>query len=183
MYHCLCLQGIVNNLRGLHGELLALHEAPGVIAVCSKFRTTLPRKQSSRAVRAASQPATAITNDSTEQHVCRSLPASGYRDRGRQTTWRTAAAVHGSSSEDSWNESDDEVAGTVQRSSLTAEGSSTSSVIGLEPAARASAPAGAPPASSPLCVEVDIVANGGSTWIEVKNQVSAVRGFVGRLWR
>ncbi|KAF6260978.1 hypothetical protein COO60DRAFT_831006 [Scenedesmus sp. NREL 46B-D3] len=37
------LQGIINNLRGFHGELMALHEAPGVVAVCKKFTTEPPK--------------------------------------------------------------------------------------------------------------------------------------------
>jgi hypothetical protein len=37
------MQGIVNNLRGFHGELMALHEAPGVVAVCKKFTSEPPK--------------------------------------------------------------------------------------------------------------------------------------------
>lgn len=108
------LQGVTNNLRGFKGEMMALLEAPGVVAVCKKFRP---------AAAAAPQDNPLLSSDS-------------------------------SSSEGSDVDSPRAAAGSIPGAFQQA-GSSSSCSSPRAPATQ---------------VEVDVVADEGLTWIEVKNQ-------------
>uniref|UniRef100_A0A383WBF6 DUF1308 domain-containing protein n=1 Tax=Tetradesmus obliquus TaxID=3088 RepID=A0A383WBF6_TETOB len=176
------LQGIINNLRGFHGELMALHEAPGVVAVCKKFSSEPPKvwapscnmTQKPRAGGSSSSPVAADgeadaagdSGYSSDSSAYGSSPASAGSS-GVFALKGTGTSSHGTggqqqqqlpASKRTYRRSNDEL---QQGPASPQNGSNVNAA-----AAAAAAAAG----SESLLVEVDVVAHEGLTWIEVKNQ-------------
>eukprot|EP00878_Enallax_costatus_P013004 GHUV01013587.1.p1 GENE.GHUV01013587.1~~GHUV01013587.1.p1 ORF type:complete len:467 (+),score=109.81 GHUV01013587.1:1555-2955(+) len=192
------LQGIVNNLRGFHGELLALHEAPGVIAVCQKVSSAPPKiwapacsisqhpaPQSAQSKRQATS-TTAVADTTAGLLSGQQQDGRGLGD-GKQASRAEPGVYPG----DRADNSDDGVPGfSFDSDSASSEleqrhhhsngtgvrgtrtytlfvGAEVTDSSGQMPNQATADSAGA---AAPLWVEVDVVANDGLTWIEVKNQ-------------
>lgn len=129
------LQGIVNNLRGFHGEIMAMQEAPGVVAVCKRFNAPGPMPAA----------APAFTPQHTGNRQIGIFPADETVINSDEPPCPSLAA-------------DTNVVPNAQRSSTAdRNGSSTQDAAQRHD-------------HCDVLVEVDVVAAGGSAWIEVKNQ-------------
>ena len=137
------LQGVTNNLRGFRGEMMALAEAPGVVAVCKKFRS-------------AATTATLTTDEQLQAQLL--LDNDSSSSDGSEAGSPRAASP--------WNSLP--LANTTNSSSSSGSPASSLQQPGRSssPRARCSSPRQVPV----LQVEVDVVADEGLTWIEVKNQ-------------
>ncbi|WIA28795.1 hypothetical protein OEZ86_011325 [Tetradesmus obliquus] len=173
------LQGIINNLRGFHGELMALHEAPGVVAVCKKFSSEPPKvwapscnvTQKPRAGGSSSSPVAADgeadaagdSGYSSDSSAYGSSPASAGSS-GVFALKGTGTSSHGTGGQQQQQLPASKR--TYRRSNDELQQGPASPQNGSNVNAAAAAAAG----SESLLVEVDVVAHEGLTWIEVKNQ-------------
>lgn len=156
------LQGILNNLRGFVGELLAATTAPGVIAVRHRFaRSPTPNQPN--------QNGHTITTHLT-LNCTPSCTDAGSISGSTSTSAVAAAHVQLNSATPSsfpgppYSCADSHSSGTrpFQDQVLSCSGQPTLPVV---PASKATG-------KGARSVEVDVVANDGCTWIEVKNQES-----------
>ncbi|GLC33618.1 hypothetical protein PLESTM_000092400 [Pleodorina starrii] len=206
------VQGIINNLRGFQGELLAAQLAPGVVGVLRRFqaRVVLPTEAATSSSRrraadghapAGAHPAAAAAAGfaggvkGSEDAAAAAVAAAPTVVAAAGAVGAVAAAV-GQKRPHADTDTDDGVAGAA----AAAAGASSSSIQRVcapvtagaaEPggafattagpgakgrrggggAAAAASPAAASAAAAAnVSVEVDVVAQEGHCWIEVKNQ-------------
>jgi hypothetical protein len=155
------LQGIVNDLRGFWGELLALQEAPGVVAVCKRFCSEPPRLWAPRCS-AEQAPHLACTSAT---HADRAVAAAiAAAAGGGRRAW-LANTEDSSSSEATASERDSCGGSSPTSSSCNEEPMVRSRSTRTE--RRRGSGAGD---NAQLLVEVDVVCHDGQMWVEVKNQ-------------
>lgn len=160
---CLLLQGVTNNLRGFRGEMMALREAPGVVAVCRKFRAPATAGEGASQLQ---QHASQLDSDSSSSSSGSygsdvESPRAGRRltPDGMVVSLASFSPSHSSGLADPLQLPAQYAPATGNRSSRSQRSDRSSSSSSSRPAAPAV-----------LQVEVDVVADDGLTWIEVKNQ-------------
>lgn len=175
------LQGILNNLRGFSGELLTAAIAPGVTAVRQRFSRPPPITQHSTATPLhAAEHHTTTCGTGCGSSTCNAAAesCSATRECPAPESGPSSSTTHADLRQPCLT-IDTSSACSCPATASTAIHSNSTVPLHIPPhSAAALARVPQPPVNvkaskgSSRSVEVDVVANDGCTWIEVKNQES-----------